>query len=250
MRSFLFLALLLVLPLQAHSDTIFTLKSVEDSRSDGLLRVRVSLSDISSAKGYGFTLLYDQDKYEFYSSERVYDNIFDYGFSERSLFIATNNTPGQIHVAAVRIDKESVSGSGDLVEFAFKTRFNPLPGDFKILGVSLVDISSEIIDVSKIIIDDISLLLDCELYQNVPNPFNPETAIKYNTNEPGEVKIIIYNLLGQEIRTLVNDFKSPGIHTVVWDGKDEMGRQIASGIYIYQLVAGDFTAIKRMTLLK
>lgn len=89
------------------------------------------------------------------------------------------------------------------------------------------------------------------LFQNYPNPFNPETTIRYQLSQPGEVTLKIFNVLGQEVRTLVNKQQPAGSYSVQWDGKDDLGRQVASGIYIYQLAAGDaFKMTKRMLLLK
>ena len=89
-----------------------------------------------------------------------------------------------------------------------------------------------------------------ELRQNYPNPFNPSTTISYSMEHSGQVELHIYNLLGREIRTLLRGSQSAGEHTVVWDGKDDLGKQVASGHYFYQLKAGEFRSMKRMILLK
>ncbi len=90
-----------------------------------------------------------------------------------------------------------------------------------------------------------------ELSQNYPNPFNPETTIKYQLTESGEVTLSVFNLLGQQVRTLVSKPQQAGSHSATWDGKDNSGRQVASGIYVYRLKAGDkFTMSKQMLLLK
>ena len=73
------------------------------------------------------------------------------------------------------------------------------------------------------------------LKQNYPNPFNPETRIEYQIPESGLVQVKIYNLIGQEISTLVREQKGPGSYSVVWDGKDDSGVQVSSGVYIYQI---------------
>ena len=86
--------------------------------------------------------------------------------------------------------------------------------------------------------------------QNYPNPFNPETIITYELPQSEHVKLVIYNVLGQEIRTLVNDLKPPGRYVVVWDSRDELGHPVSSGIYLYRMVAGDFVQIKKMLILK
>ncbi len=84
-----------------------------------------------------------------------------------------------------------------------------------------------------------------ELSQNYPNPFNPTTTISYNIPEATNVKLTIFNILGQEIRTLVNEFKEAGVHTVNFNASE-----LNSGLYIYKLQAGTFTLTKKMTLIK
>ena len=91
---------------------------------------------------------------------------------------------------------------------------------------------------------------DYALGQNVPNPFNPSTTIEYRLPEAGDVQLVIYNLLGQKVRTLVRESMDAGFHLVVWDGTDEFGKQVASGIYIYRMSVADFTQVQRMMLLK
>ena len=88
------------------------------------------------------------------------------------------------------------------------------------------------------------------LYENFPNPFNPTTTIKYSLKENRHTKLVIYNSLGQVICTLVNDRQDAGIHNVRWDGKDEFGKQVSSGLYIYRLKAGSFVKTRRMTMLE
>jgi hypothetical protein len=89
------------------------------------------------------------------------------------------------------------------------------------------------------------------LAQNRPNPFNPTTTIEYTVKVRGMVNLRIYNVAGQLIRTLVNDVKSPGeVHAVVWDGRNNSGQTVSSGVYFYKLVSGDFVQTKKMVLLK
>ncbi|MCJ7458216.1 MAG: T9SS type A sorting domain-containing protein [candidate division Zixibacteria bacterium] len=88
------------------------------------------------------------------------------------------------------------------------------------------------------------------LDQNYPNPFNPETNISFYLSEKSEVNLAIYNILGQKVRTLAEGPMESGSHTVTWNGKNESGSSVASGIYFYKLNAGDNTVTKKMTLLK
>ena len=91
---------------------------------------------------------------------------------------------------------------------------------------------------------------DFRLFQNHPNPFNPETEIRFRIPETRDVTLKIYNLLGQEIRTLSNGTITPGEHTVRWDGWDDSGQEVASGVYLYRLRAGDFSAVRKLILIK
>ncbi len=93
------------------------------------------------------------------------------------------------------------------------------------------------------------------LQQNYPNPFNPATNLGFRIAEfpegaSGLVRLEIYDVLGRKITTLVNEELSPGVYEVVWDGRDESGIPVASGIYIYRLTAGDYTQAHRMLLMK
>jgi FlgD Ig-like domain len=88
------------------------------------------------------------------------------------------------------------------------------------------------------------------LSQNYPNPFNPTTTINFSIPKSGLVKLIVYNMLGQQIRTLVDKVVNPGNMSATWDGKDSRGMTVSSGIYLYRLTAGSFTSAHKMILLK
>jgi peptidase C25-like protein/flagellar hook capping protein FlgD/ASPM-SPD-2-Hydin domain-containing protein len=88
------------------------------------------------------------------------------------------------------------------------------------------------------------------LSQNTPNPFNPTTTIMYNIEKSDQVDLVIYNMLGQKVRTLVNTQQAAKMYRVVWDGHDDHGAQVASGIYIYRLKAGENVAINKMIFMK
>jgi hypothetical protein len=91
---------------------------------------------------------------------------------------------------------------------------------------------------------------DFRLEQNYPNPFNPITTILYALTKPGRVSLKVYNLLGQKIKTLVDAHRPGGNHTVTWDGRDDRGRQVGSGVYFYQLQTEESTSVKKMIFQK
>ena len=96
-----------------------------------------------------------------------------------------------------------------------------------------------------------------DLAQNYPNPFNPSTTIpfqagsrKLGAGRPSHTTLKIYNILGQLVRTLVDEEKVPGSYKIIWDGKDNLGKEVGSGIYFYQLRTEEYTATKKMVLLR
>lgn len=88
------------------------------------------------------------------------------------------------------------------------------------------------------------------LLPNYPNPFNPSTAISYEMPVAGQLTLTIYNVLGQELRTLVDAYQEAGTYTVMWDSKDNAGHYLNSGVYFYTMKAGDFTHSRKMVLMR
>ena len=97
---------------------------------------------------------------------------------------------------------------------------------------------------------DPSTPLPTALYQNYPNPFNPTTTIKYDLQDRSRVRLAVFNARGQLVRKLVDAEESPGRKLVEWDGRDDYGRQVASGIYLYRIETNAYSRTRKMTLLK
>ncbi len=98
--------------------------------------------------------------------------------------------------------------------------------------------------------DDPVAVLVTSLKGCYPNPFNPTTTISFSIKEKAPVELVIYNILGQKVRTLVNQPLEPGEHSIVWNGTDNKGRSVASGIYFYRMKAGNYSETKKMVLKK
>ncbi len=94
------------------------------------------------------------------------------------------------------------------------------------------------------------LVDDYQLEQNYPNPFNPTTKIIFSLPQRTRVSLKVFNSVGQEINTLVNEVKSPGQHVIVWDSKDSLGKSVPAGIYLYKLSANDFEQTHKMLLVR
>jgi hypothetical protein len=99
-------------------------------------------------------------------------------------------------------------------------------------------------------IDDETIPDKFALHQNYPNPFNPVTTLRYDLPENSLVNIIIYDLLGREVRTLINTTQDAGFKSVLWDATNDYGKPVSAGVYLYQIQAGEFVQTKKMVLLK
>jgi hypothetical protein len=94
------------------------------------------------------------------------------------------------------------------------------------------------------------LAIGFSLSSNYPNPFNPETRISYFIPKASRARLEIFDILGRKIRTLVAEDQPAGRKEVTWDGRNDRGEQVASGVYFYRLQAGDFSLTKKMVLMK
>ena len=112
-------------------------------------------------------------------------------------------------------------------------------------GIWVYDIEYSVSDADIVI-----LPIKNELLNNFPNPFNPETTIRFNIAVESIVSIDIFNIRGQMVKRLLDGFYERGSHAVVWDGRDETNREMGSGVYFYRMVAGEVVETRRMVLLK
>jgi hypothetical protein len=102
----------------------------------------------------------------------------------------------------------------------------------------------------KVDMDKPELAVKYELHQNYPNPFNPTTTIRFTIPRSVKVELFVFDITGRRIKTLVSKQMPAGTHAVQWDGTDNSGKKVASGIYFYQIKAGNYVDVKRMALVK
>ena len=88
------------------------------------------------------------------------------------------------------------------------------------------------------------------LHQNYPNPFNPKTNIVFDVPEISKINIEIFNIYGQKIQTLINNIIQPGLHSLLWDGRDKNGKELSSGIYFCRMRSESFFKSQKLILLK
>ena len=170
--------------------------------------------------------------------------------------IATENITSDVKRSSAvwaDLNRKSVVEAGDKLEIAlYDERGNIVSGPFQ-RTVTTADIRNAFLSL-QLNVGDVQPK-DTILAQNFPNPFNPETWIPYQLSQPAEVSISIHNIAGQLVRTLdlglqpVGSYMTPGT-AAYWDGKNAVGERVSSGIYFYTLQTAEFTATRRMVILK
>lgn len=143
----------------------------------------------------------------------------------------------------------STGGRGESASYALNgTMGQPHPvGPF---GGTTIDLYAGFWTAGDVLTDAGETPLVFRLMQNYPNPFNPVTTIRYSTAATGLVDLKIYDVTGRRVRSLVREQQPAGAHSVVWDGRNDGGRQVAAGVYFYRLTAGRSSSVKKMVILR
>jgi hypothetical protein len=214
--------------------------------------VNVTVDNAASMQGLGFDVTYDTDKFEFVEATPAQEDLLKSGGAETPVFLHQEASPGEITVANAVVDGSPVTGAGDVVSLTFRvlSEFQD-NAHFEIANGVVFDgtqLSNPVVALGSLSVE--STPTEFALLQNFPNPFNPETTIKYNVASGSNVSLRIYNVVGQVVRTLVAEQQNAGRYTVRWNGSDDRGVSVSSGIYFYQISAGDFSDVKKLMLLK
>ncbi|MCF7923084.1 MAG: T9SS type A sorting domain-containing protein, partial [Candidatus Marinimicrobia bacterium] len=174
-----------------------------------------------------------------------------------------NEVNGQSMILGVNFNGQEIPpGSGTFLEIYFMIAANAPMSDISI-SISDLIVAAEgglplpsngqdyVFPVTVGIEDETEIPTAFELKQNYPNPFNPTTTISYSVPEASEVVVGIYNLLGQEVRSLAYGDHQPGVYTTMWDGLNQQGVRVESGIYLYRMSSSaGFNATKKLVMLK
>ncbi len=180
-------------------------------------------------------------------------NIINWGegnINEDPLFLLSGDDPYQLTIDSPCVDTGTPETTGLFLppwDLLHNQRIWDGDGD----GTAIIDMGCYEFGADAVgSIDDPLPIIDYQL-TNYPNPFNPETTIVFNLPEEGEVKLDIYNIKGQKVKSLVNDQYLKGNHSIIWDGTDTTNKSVSSGIYMYQLKVNDkIEKVKKMMLLK
>jgi ankyrin repeat protein len=193
------------------------------------------------------------------------------GYGPTSVFCADLDGDSALYIAVANIAGDEVSILENNGDGTFPIRVNHGVGDGprSVFCADLDGDSDLDLAVANSYSDSVSILINqtittdvedsedvdqlperCSLSQNYPNPFNQSTQIEFTLAKSDFVSLNIYDLLGRKVRTLVSERLSSGYKSVLWDGRDNFGNDVASGVYFYQLRVGDFSETKNLVLLK
>ena len=202
---------------------------------DGMITLNINAENLTELYGYSFEMAFDP-------AVLTYQGARLSGLTREMLNVVSTED-GVIRFAAA--GSEPVEGDGVLAHITFR-----VTGDVS---------DEDIIKLTQVILNEELVLSEAasaaipktySLEQNYPNPFNPTTRIRYHIPEAAQVQILIYNTLGQRVRTLVDESRPAGAYEVTWDGTNDLGVRVASGIYIYQMKAGNFDQIRKLIIIK
>ncbi|MCD6336271.1 MAG: T9SS type A sorting domain-containing protein, partial [Candidatus Latescibacteria bacterium] len=211
--------------------------------ASGDVKWSVHLNGVGEVKGYSFKVRYDPGRFDFRGAERAP------GDGKRGWpLLAQSSTAGEIFVADVVRRDEMLQGGGVLVELCFKDKGAAEDVRFILTEGMFMDAEGEVHALGSA--EAISLPKEIALFQNFPNPFNPTTEIRYQLPESSEIQLRVYNLLGQEVRRLVDGRVKAGTHSALWDSRDSLGREVGSGVYLVRMEAGDFVEVRKMALIR
>ena len=231
-----------------NSDARFYLDAGTDlPRIGEEISVAVSLEDFVEVRGYGATVEFDSELLEFVES-RVVDNIL--GETDLAAPQIFAQTDGKVAIAALG----NTASDGDLgLSLIFRAKQEIEDSYIELTSGALQDGTYGLNQITS----PVSVRIETRpeayaLHENYPNPFNPETTIKYQLPDAGQVRLEVYNMLGQVVKTLVdNQFQNAGRYTLQWDATNNSGQPLSSGVYFYRVIAGgEFQSHKKMLLLK
>ncbi len=234
-----------------NSSALVELQGVEEVEkwwAGRTFEVKAKATGMQDVAAYGFTLTYDPEKVKPLGDSQAVTEGGIFKANPRGTLFYQQVQPGVITVGAGRVGREwSASGEAELAVIRF-VALGDDPGQLEIASGDLVN--SDFRGVSMRVKKAQSLPMAAALHQNYPNPFNPSTEIRFDLPTAREVKLTIYNQVGQSIRTLVDRRMKAGAYALKWDGTDNAGQGVATGVYFYSIEAGDFSQIRKMTLVK
>jgi hypothetical protein len=249
------------LPPGVNSNTGFSLVTRPTGKADEV-EVAVRLSAAVRVEGYKLRVQYNDSAIELLKASAaegasvLFDDLAERDVERAAgeplpVVLQISTQPGKIILADMVRPEAAIQGEGVLIRLSFRLLDKTVAGQVVIDEVQVSDGLGRINDLTGARLEELRALpTEYALSRNYPNPFNPDTQIPYQLPEAGDVSLVVYNMLGQQVSALVSDEQQPGYYRVVWDGKDSRGRQVSSGVYLVRMAAGEFSDVKKVLLLK
>jgi hypothetical protein len=216
--------------------------------SEGEVKLLVRISEADYIGGYSLRLKYDGSTMEWLGVDGVAPSQF---LSAGGVSIVRPEGVDELVLADIIPASDAVKGEGELLQLHFRMLDQTVVGRVDVVQALVADELGNVRNLMGTHIADLrSLPQEFSLGRNFPNPFNPETVLPFSLPESVDVRLVVFNVLGQEVRVLSNGRLEAGFHRIVWNGRDERGRELASGIYLTRMVAGDYVGISKMLLIK
>ncbi|MCD6308491.1 MAG: T9SS type A sorting domain-containing protein, partial [Candidatus Latescibacteria bacterium] len=217
------------------SDIPFSIgATVDESTSTYFVNVKIDKAE--NLKGFEFFMSYNDDALEF--------------VNDGSTGLVGLSMTDVVDDGVVRVSDWFVGEDfGGTATLAFRSKGMNSDMTFEILN-AVVDVDGLAAVTETTDYTARALPTVYSLSQNYPNPFNPTTTIDYSIPQSGNVELAVFNMTGQKVRTLVSERQDASFYKVVWDGRNDLGESVASGLYFYRLVSGNFNKIEKMTLVK
>ena len=205
----------------------------------GLWTVDIVADGLVDARALGFRLVFDEQVWEV-------EDVDVRAFAGRSSVTARRIGRGELDLGiALSGYQRGATGSSEVAQVVLR-RIGDGPAAIQLRDAEWVD--AALVRHQPLAARTVPAAF--ALLPNYPNPFNPETQLRFTLPEAGRVTLEIYDGLGQRVRTLIAEVRSAGFYTVSWDGRDQSGRAVASGAYLAHLRSGEHRAVRKMLLLR
>jgi len=223
----------------------------EPSEAGDELAVVLHAAEAGGIQAYCVKLQYDDALLELVSASQQRESLFVQQDGPRAVSLQLAAVPGEVVLADALQPAAVLRGDGDLARLVFRVRDDSLPGTVAITSATVAGVDGAIHGILAARLEGlVPLPPTYALGPNTPNPFNPATQIAYQLPEGGQTWLCVYNVLGQRVRVLVRERQEAGYYRATWDGADEYGRPVSSGVYLCRLESGSFAQTRRMLLLK
>ena len=218
-----------------------------------VVRLRVFAEDVSDLRAFGLVLSYDPSALSFSEAREGPGSLLDSQGGDAGLFQVLDERPGRLLIGNGLVAGNPVSGSGLLAELTFRLRDRRLANDAR-FDLQQAFLAGGGGDVRRVMAVESARIQPSAFALGLayPNPFNPSTHIDFSLAAETTARLVIYDVLGRTVRTLVRADESlpPGFYSVTWDGRDAAGREVSNGLYFYRLTTQSFSHTAKVMMLK